>query len=492
MRADRPAEPEMAQRARRFFGRSRSPPEIRQPANEGRMMQSQRFAGLALFSAAAVLLLLFSSPAIAVPTKTIECERLPDPNVEYATISIDLRTIYVHESIEDPGDDFEFETAIHTQVLPGSEQVSTHYCDRRTTWGEVNYGKPNLWIGDYKELNHGGRLEVSNVPTTARLYVLIMITEIDGGANPNDSIDLSPRPDDKGIRLFVYPNQRRAHVLGSSTGLWKPLTTGAENILPFGEERRFDGDGQGFTKIDDSMGLSIVIDGPKGVPVPSTATREEACRTYALTAVDQNRTATQRSCGFTSAEWSNNHQNHFDWCMRGDNNDRAASETARRQQMLTGCIKKGAAAGKEQTCRDYALAAVDQNRQAIQHGCGFTGLEWSNNHQSHFDWCMFGNNSNNAASEAAKRQDALLRCGSASSKQRTFESPRRKGAIVDNCVTFGKDCGGGGAHHFCRLKGYARASAWQHNRPGRTYVIGSQSYCDGSVCVGYQSITCER
>jgi hypothetical protein len=455
-------------------------------------MQSHRIGNASGFLAATASLLLLSSPTTALPTKTIECERLPDPGIEYSTITIDLKTIYVHESIEDPGGDFEFETSIYTHVLPGSEQVSTNYCDKRSSWGEVSYDKPDMWIGDYRELNHGGRLEISNVPTTARLYVLILMSEIDGGANPDDSIDLSPRSDDNGIRLFVYPNQRRAHVLGSSTGVWKPLTTGAENILPFGEERRFDGDGKGFKKIDDSMGLSIVIDGPKGVPVPSTAAKEGACRTYALTAVDQNRQAIQRACGFTSAEWSNNHQNHFDWCMRGNNDNNAASETARRQQMLRGCIEKGAAAAKEQICRDYALAAVDQNRQAIQLACGFTSLEWSNNHQNHFDWCMSGNNNNNAASETAKRQDALQRCGSASGKQKTFASPRQKGAIVDNCVTFGTDCGGGGAHNFCRLKGYVRASAWQHSRPGRTYVIGSQSFCEGSVCVGYQSITCVR
>ena len=78
------------------------------------------------------------------------------------------------------------------------------------------------------------------------------------------------------------------------------------------------------------------------------------------------------------------------------------------------------------------------------------------------------------------------------SKQKTLVSRRWKGAIVDNCVTLGTDCGGGGAHNFCRLKGYTRASAWQHKRPGRTYAIESKSFCDGIICVGCQSITCER
>jgi hypothetical protein len=240
-----------------------------------RTIQSHRVGNTSCFLALTVSLLLLSSPTLALPTKTIECERLPDPSIQYTTITIDLGTIYVHESIEDPGGGFEFETSIYTHVLPDSEQVSTYYCDKRSSWGEVSYGKPDMWIGNYRELNHGGRLEISNVPTTARLYVLILMTEIDGGSNPDDSIDLSPRPDDNGIRLFIYPNQRRAHVLTSSTGVWKALTTGAENILPFGEERRFDGDGQGFKKIDDSMGLSIVIDGPKGCPYLRHQPREQ-------------------------------------------------------------------------------------------------------------------------------------------------------------------------------------------------------------------------
>ncbi len=76
--------------------------------------------------------------------------------------------------------------------------------------------------------------------------------------------------------------------------------------------------------------------------------------------------------------------------------------------------------------------------------------------------------------------------------KRTFVNPKWNGHIVDNCVTWATNCGGGGAHNFCRKKGYAKASKWVHNRPGTTWVIGSNKVCRGDFCVGYGSITCTR
>jgi len=71
-----------------------------------------------------------------------------------------------------------------------------------------------------------------------------------------------------------------------------------------------------------------------------------------------------------------------------------------------------------------------------------------------------------------------------------FEFPRAGGAIVDWCANWAHDCGWGGAHQFCHSKGFDRALSFDIFHPGRTYVIGSNQYCDGDVCRGFRFVRC--
>jgi hypothetical protein len=48
----------------------------------------------------------------------------------------------------------------------------------------------------------------------------------------------------------------------------------------------------------------------------------------------------------------------------------------------------------------------------------------------------------------------------------------------------------GGAKAFCRLRGYARVVKWEHVRPGRTWVLGSERACKGDFCVGFTYVVC--
>ncbi len=73
----------------------------------------------------------------------------------------------------------------------------------------------------------------------------------------------------------------------------------------------------------------------------------------------------------------------------------------------------------------------------------------------------------------------------------TFEYPTINGAIVDHCATWATDCGWGGANLFCRTQGYGQATAFERDYfPGRTWVIGSQQFCDGNFCQGFRRVTC--
>jgi TM2 domain-containing membrane protein YozV len=71
-----------------------------------------------------------------------------------------------------------------------------------------------------------------------------------------------------------------------------------------------------------------------------------------------------------------------------------------------------------------------------------------------------------------------------------FNSPMANGASVDNCASWAVDCGWGGAHQFCRTQGYGAARSFQLYNPGRTWVIGSQRFCDGGGCVGFSQVVC--
>ncbi len=73
-----------------------------------------------------------------------------------------------------------------------------------------------------------------------------------------------------------------------------------------------------------------------------------------------------------------------------------------------------------------------------------------------------------------------------------FHHPRLNGAIVDWCSTWATNCGWGGAHQLCQNYGFARAMSWNIYRPGRTWVIGSNQFCDGPICQGFSQVTCRR
>jgi len=70
--------------------------------------------------------------------------------------------------------------------------------------------------------------------------------------------------------------------------------------------------------------------------------------------------------------------------------------------------------------------------------------------------------------------------------------PRIQGAIVDWCASWATNCGAGGAHQYCRSIGYSSAADWSTFTPGRTWVMGSNRYCQAPNCAGFQHVTCVR
>ncbi len=87
------------------------------------------------------------------------------------------------------------------------------------------------------------------------------------------------------------------------------------------------------------------------------------------------------------------------------------------------------------------------------------------------------------------REPALVPFAPAQRAQ-TFQYPTVRGAAVDHCTTNGQNCGRQAADQFCRVAGFAEADRWDTFDTNRTYVIGSDRYCEGGRCRAFSSVSC--
>ena len=74
-----------------------------------------------------------------------------------------------------------------------------------------------------------------------------------------------------------------------------------------------------------------------------------------------------------------------------------------------------------------------------------------------------------------------------------FPFPQANGVAVDGCATWATDCGQPSADQFCRTQGFASARSWNWAYDQRTWVIGSNMYCDtgpGVNCGGLRDVVC--
>jgi len=71
-----------------------------------------------------------------------------------------------------------------------------------------------------------------------------------------------------------------------------------------------------------------------------------------------------------------------------------------------------------------------------------------------------------------------------------FPNPMANGAPVDWCATYANNCGVGGATLFCQQHGFGSAISWQTFSAGHTFVLGSNQYCNGSLCTGFSFVRC--
>jgi hypothetical protein len=73
-----------------------------------------------------------------------------------------------------------------------------------------------------------------------------------------------------------------------------------------------------------------------GTVVPDTPEKKKTCENYASTAVTQQK-KNLATCNLKGHEWKSRYDDHYNWCMQGENHKRAQQETYNRQAKLDGC-----------------------------------------------------------------------------------------------------------------------------------------------------------
>lgn len=156
------------------------------------------------------------------------------------------------------------------------------------------------------------------------------------------------------------------------------------------------------------------------------------CDRYARHAVEQFEEGLRAGCRFGGLRWSPNYDDHLQWCRRVSV-DEAIAEDESRSADLAACERQRdepppRATGRPRIetyrreegpvrreegpggrCRQYAEAAVAQQRENAGRGCGFAGAPWSFNYDGHLSWCR-NVHPGKVQDELALRARALSKC----------------------------------------------------------------------------------
>jgi hypothetical protein len=95
----------------------------------------------------------------------------------------------------------------------------------------------------------------------------------------------------------------------------------------------------------------------------------------------------------------------------------------------------------------------------------------------------------------AKSRSKGKRPTDGSARSKVFENPTINGIRVDRCMTLEQaGCNAPAANHWCRSKGFARATSWNWEINHPTIFQSPQSsvkVCDQSICGAFTRIMCE-
>jgi len=151
--------------------------------------------------------------------------------------------------------------------------------------------------------------------------------------------------------------------------------------------------------------LKMELDPVKNPLFPGTVpeqplSKEGICKKHADTAILAYKENINRACGYLGEGWGNDYQNHYLWCMSGDNYKQSSILIGKLRNSLEKC----------RTCETFSKTAVNQNALNISQSCGLYGPEWNSDYNYHFKWCMHGQNHQLAVKENTSRKAILDKC----------------------------------------------------------------------------------
>jgi len=200
-------------------------------------------------------------------------------------------------------------------------------------------------------------VQITNVPRNSVVTLEFNVFETDGGINRTDWGDLNPGDGDGTMVLTLWPAE--LHGRTQQAGL-------AARDLTFGQRKRVVGDGGGgrFSDFRAAVEFTVRMVIPPGVagavggpPAPQVGgaiggrdtgltgpgqalpSREDRCRDYAISAVQQNTQQLAHHCGYGPPVWNGDPDAHFAWCMQANNVDLTQAGWLMREAGLATCLQ---------------------------------------------------------------------------------------------------------------------------------------------------------
>ncbi|MFH2092966.1 MAG: hypothetical protein ABIJ31_11440 [Pseudomonadota bacterium] len=135
----------------------------------------------------------------------------------------------------------------------------------------------------------------------------------------------------------------------------------------------------------------------------ASAVNLEACKRYAAESVRQNEQNITLSAGFTGPAWNSSFDDHYNWCIQGNNLTTTPAHLANREKAL----QENAIKFAKEAFKRYATESVRQYNESNAMGAGFGPPVWSPDFTSHYNWSRQGKNVLTTPGHLANREKAL-------------------------------------------------------------------------------------
>ncbi len=342
--------------------------------------------------------------------KIFSC-KTPQNNTQTTTLHLILEKLALPKDFEDPGGEYEIKTKVNFSVYPDGKSKNS-ICEGIADWGEKSYRKNEIklaWSNFHLDLE----LIIKNIPLNGRVTFWVDMHEID---DFQDDYISFLRNDLSGDFIVAYPSKNIAYILAYGPAGKQLINErhDSEHLIRFGKRKRVVGTRTFSTGTVGKLDFTISSSNIQAKKVGGAVRHDKVgfCRKYALTAVDLNHKAQKFHCrglSFMPLVWSNDHQGHYNWCIKDHNDNFALKENNKRKNQLNKCINKTA----DDYCHNYAQSAVDQFQHSQKPGCTVSGLGWSADKNAHFQWCVNtfkAGNISTIAAEKAQRETMLSNC----------------------------------------------------------------------------------